>query len=124
VINQAELQAGRTGWTFYFYLPAKKQLAAVIADRAGGARVAGVQPWETPPDGIDDQKWQQDSPVGISGFLDKCRGGLAAQPDRQAIVRLSASADNAALVWNYRVVSPDQQAICEYSIDGNTGAPR
>jgi hypothetical protein len=123
-IDMAELAAGRTGWTFYFYLPATKQMLAVVADRATGARIASRQPWASQPDLLDEQGWLKDSPIGMADFLQKCQGDLNAQSDRQVIARLSTATENRTLVWAYQVLSPDQQVVCQAQFDARTGLVR
>ena len=39
-IDNVYLEAGRTGWTFHFYLPTSAEMATVIVNRGGDARVA------------------------------------------------------------------------------------
>jgi hypothetical protein len=121
-INMAQLQAGRTGWTFYFYLPAKQQVASVIADTKSGARIASVQAWQTPPKVLDERSWTADSSSGMPAFLQKCQGDLSGQ--RRAIARMSTAAENGSLLWQFQVVTPDEQVVCEVAVDARTGQPR
>jgi hypothetical protein len=123
-IDPVYLNAGRTGWTFHFYLPSSQQMATVIVDRGGQARIPEVLAWETPPDLLDDRDWQIDSSQAATLFLQTCRAALDSQPDLQAQMRLSASADLGRLMWQARVVTGENQPVCEVNIDAETGQVR
>jgi hypothetical protein len=123
VIDPVYLDAGRTGWTFHFYLPASHEMATVIVDRGGSTRVAEVQPWETPPSLLDDQGWQVDSSQAIGAFLDSCQAALD-QPDVQVQMRLSTAAENQRLMWQAGAVTRENQSVCEVRVDATTGQVR
>jgi hypothetical protein len=124
VISADQLNAGRTGWTFHFYLPTLGQMATVVVDRGGVAHIVEVKPWETPPDLLQDQGWQIDSPQAISQMIAGCQDMLNAQPDAQVEARLSTAASNRRLVWQVKVFSPENPlALCEVRLDATTGLP-
>ncbi len=125
IVNAVQLESGRTGWTFHFYLPTSHQMATVIVDRTNGARVAEVKPWETPPTLLSDQGWQVDSPQAVGRLLEACRTTFESQADSQVQARLSTAADHRTLVWHLRVFSPaDPLAVCEVNLDATTGLLR
>ena len=124
VINQAQLEAGRTGWTFHFYLPDSGQMATVVVDRGGGARVTDTQPWETPPALLSDMNWGVDSPQAISVLLDACGAVLENEPQAEVQARLSLAADNRRLLWQLQVLSAENEALCAVNVDGTTGQVR
>ncbi len=124
VINRAQLSTGRTGWTFHFYLPTTNEMARVVVDRGGGARVVEVVPWETPPALLEDQGWQVDSSIAAATFLQTCQSTLNSQPDSRVEARLSMAAANKRLVWQIQVIAtPTGQALCEVKLDATTGQP-
>ncbi len=120
-INPAVLNAGRTGWTYYIYLPATKQMAAIVVDRRGSARMASSQKWQTAPEVLDDNTWSIDSGGGMPAFLQKCQGDLSASPDRQVQAWLSTARAGGRLTWSYRVMAPDQTVVCAVAVDAGTG---
>lgn len=121
-INMTELLSGRTGWTYFFYLPASNQLASVIADTRTGARIASVKPWQTPPSVLDDRSWVADSSIGMDLFLQKCQGEI--HDDRQVLVTMSTAKENGTLLWQRQVITPDRQVVCEADTDARTGQPK
>jgi hypothetical protein len=124
VINPDQLNAGRTGWTFHFYLPTFNQMATVVVDRGGVAHITELKPWETPPDLLQDQGWQVDSPQALSQMLASCQDTLNTQPDAQVEARLSTAASNRRLMWQVKVFSPENPlAMCEVRLDATTGLP-
>jgi hypothetical protein len=121
-ISRAALAAGRTGWTYYIYLPETHQMAAIVVDRVGSARIASTQKWQTPPDTLDDSTWAIDSGQGMAAFLQKCEGALNAAPDRQVQAWLTtAKTEGGRLAWRYTVMGPDESVVCETGIDAQTG---
>jgi hypothetical protein len=124
-INPAALEAGRTGWTFYFYLPASHEMAAVVVDQGGRARIAEVDAWETPPELLDDSLWEVDSPQAVSDLLASCQSVLDEDETAGVLLRLSAAAEHHRLIWQTQVVlSGDNQVVCEVDIDATTGQVR
>jgi hypothetical protein len=122
VINRAEMEAGRTGWTFYFYLPSTGEMAAVVANRIGAdPRILEVQSWLTPPDVMDDQRWEIDSGWGMSKFLPECQSVLNSQSDSEVQAYLSMAAGNRQMLWQYQVLAPDQNVLCSVNVDASTG---
>jgi hypothetical protein len=121
-INMTQLAAGRTGWTFYFYLPAKEQMASVIADTKSGVRIATARPWQTAPKVLDDRSWVADSSIGMNLFLQKCGGEI--RDNREVISRMSTAVENGTLLWQRQVVTPDKQVVCEADTDARTGQPK
>lgn len=126
VITTTQLNAGRTGWTFYFYLPDTGEMAQVIVDRGKVARVAGRQPWDTPPDLISDQGWRIDSPEAVRFLQENCQAAFdAAGTDAHVLAQLSAAAGNRTLMWNVRVDSAaDTEIACPVTVDAIIGVLR
>ncbi len=126
LIDTVQLEAGRTGWTFFFYLPNSGEMARVVVDRGKVAHVVSRQPWETPPTLLSDQGWLVDSPQAISRLLEVCRDTISsAGTDAHVEVWLSTAAENRTLLWQARVVpigAPED--ACEARVDALTGAPR
>lgn len=124
VIDQAQLEAGRTGWTFYFYLPASQKMLAVVVDRVATPYIASTTRWDTPPDLLPEEAWkpEYDSGIKMPAFLSKCRGDLNAAPDRVVQAHLSTARDANRLLWIYQVMGPDLAVICEAKYDASTGA--
>jgi hypothetical protein len=125
-INRAELQAGRTGWTFYFYLPSSAQLAAVAVNRGGSAQITEVKGWETLPETVNDGNWDEDwlvdSGAAIANFTGPCLNGLSA--DASVLAVFTTSADNNSLMWNFQTVNSDGTISCEVKVDAESGAVR
>ncbi|MEM4724841.1 MAG: hypothetical protein QXP01_07505 [Candidatus Hadarchaeum sp.] len=125
VIDTVYLVAGRTGWTFHFYLPNRREMATVVVDRGGLAHLVDSRPWQTPPDLLDDQAWQVDSPQALDLFYRQCKPVLDTQPGSKVQARLSTAASNRTLVWQVKLLAPDSELpICEVSIDATTGIVR
>ena len=130
VIDRAALEAGRGGWTFFFYLPGTQEtapaMAAVVVDQPGEARLAQAIPWETPPTLLSDQGWQADSPQAIALLPEACKGLPERDPGAQAAMRLSADASLGGLVWEVQITPGPQglQEGCEVKVDATTGQVR
>lgn len=125
VIDRTNLQDGRTGWTFHFYLPATHRMAWVTVSRDLRARISHVEAWETPPGLLDDQGWQIDSPQALQMALGTCSPVLDAYENASVEARLTLAAASRALIWEIRVVIPDNPAGgCSAYIDATTGQPR
>lgn len=122
VVSQVHLAAGRTGWTFHFFLPASSEMARVVVDQGGATRVAEILPWETPPQLLDDQSWELDSSAAMAAFIDACGGALNDSTSVES--RLSLAASNRQLVWDVVVYDAGSNAVCDVSIDGTTGRDR
>jgi hypothetical protein len=124
-IDSAELEAGRTGWTFHFYLPASGEMAAVVVDQGGRAYITGVEAWETPPELLDDSLWEVDSPQAMTDLLASCQSVLDENETAGVLLRLSAAAEQRRLLWQTQVVLIDDgQVICEVNVDATTGQVR
>jgi hypothetical protein len=124
-IDMAELDAGRTGWTFYFYLPATNEMATVTVDRGKAVHIVGREAWQSAPQLLSDQSWQIDSPQAVAKLLESCQTTLDSEPDAQVEVRLSAAAENRILLWKMGVKSLNNPlAVCEVTIDAVTGLVR
>jgi hypothetical protein len=124
-IDPGELAAGRTGWTFHFYLPASGEMAAVVVDRGGSTHIAEVSEWETPPDLLDDSLWEVDSSQAVSNLLASCQSVLDENEGAGVQLRLSAAAEHRRLLWQTQVVLiDDNQVVCEVNVDATTGQVR
>lgn len=124
-INADNLITGRTGWTFYFYLPSSKRMVWVVVSRGGGARITQTQDWDTPPALQEDQGWQIDSGQAVATSMQTCQPTLDAHPDSVVEALLSLAADNRALVWRVSVTPGDPAApTCVVSLDATTGQVR
>lgn len=124
VLDPTYLGAGRTGWTFHFYLPATGQMATIIVDRGGRARITELLAWETAPALLDDQNWQVDSGQAVSLFLGNCQAALDQNPDLHVQARLSTAASNGRLLWEISAVTGDGQVVCQVNVDASTGQVR
>src|SRR5574341_561286 len=121
VIASGNLENGRTGWTFHFYLPATNRMAWVTVGRDLSARVVKIEDWETPPALLDDQSWRVDSPQAVAEALDTCRPTLDANANAEVEARLSLAAANRALIWEIHVSAPDNDnANCGVRVDATT----
>ncbi len=124
-IDMVYLSAGRTGWTFHFYLPATSEMAEVVVDRGGVARITSVIPWETPPDLLEDTRWQIDSPVALNTLVTSCADQFRAAPDTQVEARLTVARSAVAPTWQMRARSIGNPLnVCEVSIDAISGVVR
>lgn len=126
-INMNYLTAGRTGWTFHFYLPASGEMATVIVDRGGSAWIAEQVAWETPPDLLDDQNWQVDSAQAMDQFYQICGAPLESESSEDNVVqaRLSTASSNRGLIWQITAVSLSTELpICGVTVDATTGSVR
>ena len=121
-IDMALLMSGRTGWTFFFYLPAKGVLASVITDTSTGARIASVKPWQTPPNVNDERSWVADSSIGMDLFIQKCGGEI--HDNREVLVTMSTARELGTLLWQRQVITPDENVVCEADTDARTGQPK
>ena len=124
-IDRVQLKAGRTGWTFHFYLPASNEMATVIVSRGGTARLSETVAWETPPDLLDDQRWQFDSSDALADMLGVCNDALTSLPDAYVEAKLSTAVSNLTLLWQIDVISQQNpEANCGVNIDATTGIVR
>jgi hypothetical protein len=124
-INTTQLDAGRTGWTFFFYLPDYQEMAQVVVDKGGTAHLAERQAWETPPDVIDDQRWTVDSPAAVVKLVESCSEVLDAEPDAGVHARLSMASENRTILWQMSVQSEaNPLSACEVNVDAITGVIR
>ena len=123
-LDSLYVETGRSGWTFHFYLPTNREMATVIVDRGGSARVTALHSWATPPRLLDIQGWTVDSGQAMGLFLEVCQPILGSQPDLDVQMRLSTAADAGRLTWLMEVIAPDEQALCEVSVDASTGQLR
>jgi hypothetical protein len=114
--------AGRTGWTFHFFLPATSELATVLVERGGTARIASREAWDDQPSLIDDQGWQVDSGEAVLRALEQCQ--VTVIPAELSVkARLTLAASAGSVRWR---VSVDEQGqdTCIVLIDATTGAVR
>lgn len=124
-LNTVQLDAGRTGWTFFFYLPDTGEMARVVVDRGSVARLVDRQPWETPPDVLEDQRWMVDSPAAVGKLLEGCTEIVSGQPDANVKARLTMAAENRTILWQMSAQSEaDPLTTCEVSVDATTGVVR
>ena len=122
-VSKGYVSAGRTGWTFHFYLPSREQMVAVIVDRNGRAYIAEKLAWTTPPQSLSDQGWTQDSPIATYAFMQKCQSALSGHPEAAVEARLSLAPENQRLLWQVWLLDPNQQSLCEFMLDASTGVP-
>jgi len=124
-LNTVQLDAGRTGWTFFFFLPDTGEMARVVVDRDGVARLADRQPWETPPDVLEDQRWMVDSPAAVVKLLESCAEVVQGQPDASVRARLTMAAENRTILWQMSAQSEaDPLTTCDVNVDAITGVIR
>jgi hypothetical protein len=125
IIKADNLNSGRTGWTYHFYLPSEKKMLWIAVDRGGEVRTVQEQDWDTPPGLIDDQGWKIDSAEALALAMQTCQATLAADPKATVEARLSLAASERAIVWHIRVTPSDPQGdACTVRIDATTGAFR
>jgi hypothetical protein len=123
--NSDNLDAGRTGWTYHFYLPSENKMLWVVADRDAGVRVVREEDWETPPGLIDDQGWQIDSAQALALAVQTCETLLAADQNPSVEARLSLAASGRALIWHIHMTPSDpDDDVCSVRIDATTGVVR
>ena len=122
VIDSNLLAAGRTGWTFYFFLPQRGEMATVVVDRGGSARMAETQPWDTPPQLVGVERWRTDSPEAMTRVFAQCGDTLNNVPDATVEVRLNMAAEARTALWQVKVTSQEEPlTACEVAIDATTG---
>lgn len=119
------LQSGRSGWTFHFYLPATAEMATVVVDREGIARVETRSTWAEEPQLLDDTRWQLDSPPVMSLYLDRCEKELAGVDDAAVEARLTTALSAGQILWQVSFTSEaDPTAACSITVDALTGLVR
>jgi hypothetical protein len=124
-VDRAALRAGRTGWTFYFYLPDSGEMGQVVVNRDLEAHLLETQPWAAAPELLTDQRWRTDSPDAAGPLLDVCGDALAGTEGASATIRLTTAAENRTLLWYGQVTAPDEvDPVCEVTVDALTGLPR
>jgi hypothetical protein len=123
-IDTAQMGAGRNGWTFHFYLPASGEMATVLVDGAGRAKLEDSVPWDTPPSLLDPQRWRTDSPEVMQQFVEMCQATLDAAPDAVVEVRVSMAAENRNVLWLAKVDPGLGGTPCEVGVDATTGLLR
>lgn len=123
--SDLQLEAGRTGWTFYFYRPEVADMVTVVVGRDESVRIDGVVAWEPPPELTDVQSWRVDSPQAVEGFLSHCSDTLESTSDGIVELRLTTAAENRSVLWQASVTSQENPlSVCEVNIDGTTGLAR
>ena len=123
--SDLQLEAGRTGWTFYFYRPEMADMVTVVVGRDESVRIDGVAAWEPPPELTDVQSWRVDSPQAVEGFLTHCSDTLEGTADGVVELRLTTAAENRSVLWQASVTSQENPlSVCEVNIDGTTGLAR
>src|SRR5688500_10191041 len=80
-IFRDNLDAGRTSWTYYFYLPSTNSMLWVTVVRGIVASITKTEPWDTPPQLVDHQSWQIDSAQAITTGMAECSEMLTSYPD-------------------------------------------
>jgi hypothetical protein len=124
VIDPVQFRAGRTSWTFHYYLPSTGEMAVVVVGRDNETRVASRVPWETPPDVISPGGWRIDSPEVAVQLDSLCAETLRAAPESTLELRLSTAVENRSLLWQAHLLSDDPLVVCEVLIDATTGLMR
>lgn len=124
-IFRDNLDAGRTSWTYYFYLPGTNSMLWVTVVRGLVASVSNTETWDTPPALVDHQSWQVDSAQAITVGMEKCRDVLISYPDSTVEARLSLAASQRGILW-YVTVTPASPEItpCRAVVDGTSGVAR
>jgi len=115
------LNTGRTGWTFHFYLPISNTFAWVTVDRGGTVHLNQTIEWQTPPTLINDQGWQIDSAEAVSTAVQSCGAAIESDPEATVEARLSLAASNRALLWRITVKPFPSAQPCVVNIDATTG---
>lgn len=124
-VDRAALGAGRTGWTFYFYLPASGEMGQVVVSRDMEARLLDTRPWQPAPELLSDQRWRTDSPDAAEPLLAACEDALDETEGASAHIRLTTAASARTLLWYGQVVAPgEDEPVCEVTVDALTGLPR
>lgn len=124
-IDRVQLEAGRTSWTYFFFLPDRQQMATVIVDADGLARIDAIDSWPEQPSLLDDQRWNTDSPEVTIPLLERCDDLLRSQPDSWVELRLSTAAANRTLLWQATISSPQApEEACAITVDASTGILR
>lgn len=124
-IDTVQLDAGRTGWTYFFYLPASREMAEVVVGENGAVRAIETTAWTTIPDLLDDNRWQVDSSVALSTFDQECGGTISGISNYYVEAQFSAAVDNVTLMWNLSAVDLETDEVwCAIRVDGVTGLVR
>jgi hypothetical protein len=124
-VDRAALRTGRTGWTFYFYLPASQEMGQVVVNRDMEAHLIETQPWLPAPELLSDQRWRTDSPDAAAPLLETCGDALAGTEGASVTIRLTTAAENRTLLWYGQVAAPgEDMPVCEVTVDALTGLPR
>lgn len=121
-IHPANLRAGRTGWTFHFYMPSSGAMAWIVVGRGGSAKLETSEAWDSPPSLLAEQTWRLDSGDALAAAFQQCPAPLDPQ-QTEGIAQLSLASSNRAIVWDIRL-SPGLDPPCRTAIDATTGAIR
>ncbi|NDJ51563.1 MAG: hypothetical protein GYB68_00590 [Chloroflexi bacterium] len=126
VINLEQLRAGRSGWTFHFYLPSRAELATVVVDLGGEVSMVETQLWDSLPLLIEDDGWALDSSQVMPRFFDQCGSLVETLPEPLVEARLSAAANLGRLHWRVTLIEVDNPStvLCELNVDATTGQER
>ncbi len=118
------IESGRTGWTFYFYLPASGEMAEVVVDRDGAATLASREPWASAPGLLDDRRWQTDSSQAMALTLERCADALRGVDDATFEARLTTALSSGQITWQVTATGGDGDTVCAATIDALTGLVR
>lgn len=123
-VNVTQLESGRNGWTFFFYLPSTEEMMTVTVGQNGEAEVISVEPWEAAPSVFDDERWRTDSAAAMALLLRDCGETLQQAEDAQVELRLSPAQVNRTMLWKGAVLGSDGAPLCEVDVDAVTGLAR
>ncbi len=124
-IDTVQLGAGRTGWTYFFYLPSNREMAEVVVGENGAVRAVDTTTWMTIPALLDDARWQVDSGIALGTFQQECGDTLSGTSNYYVEARFSTAVDNVTLVWDLSAVDLDTGEVgCAIRVDGVTGLVR
>lgn len=121
-VHPVYIESGRTGWTYFFFLPATNQMAEVVVDQGNIARLVTTVDWETPPDLLDDRLWNADSALAMPLFLSICQEEMTG--DSSVVARLSAARENTYLNWHIELFDADNDSVCKVDVDAASGSLR
>nr|MBN1229018.1 hypothetical protein [Anaerolineae bacterium] len=121
-IDLVQLRAGRNGWAFHFYLPSSGEMATVLVDGEGNARIDKYETWETPPSLIDDLNWRADSSVVADLLVTSCQETIGDFTQASVELWLSMAEENRAALWLVSAsTTGESPATCELTINAVTG---
>jgi hypothetical protein len=116
----SQVQSGRTGWTFHFFLPGERAMVSIVANTSQQAELTGERAWLSDPALLDDQFWQLDSSIVGNRFAETCSEAWQANPDARVEFRLSTAATNGRLQWA-ATLTEGQNDLCSVRVDATSG---